>query len=130
MITQAVEDGPRTASPPPIAFQRTVSDDIDKRAEAFIENFYKRIQMERQVSLELRAQFSVCMNELGSDQVLHTCRLGQQRFSQSLNWAMFRVKWEDGIFTAVLLSERSFTNGKSFLRKRMRKLLSFNISLS
>ncbi|KAJ4813601.1 cotton fiber protein [Rhynchospora pubera] len=30
------------------------SDDIDKRAEIFITNFYKHIQMERQVSLELR----------------------------------------------------------------------------
>ncbi|XP_068652670.1 uncharacterized protein [Aristolochia californica] len=43
----------RTGSPP-LALQRTISDDIDKKAEAFIENFYKRIQMERQVSLELR----------------------------------------------------------------------------
>ncbi|XP_078150492.1 cotton fiber protein [Carex rostrata] len=30
------------------------SDDIDKRAEIFITNFYNHIQMERQVSLELR----------------------------------------------------------------------------
>ncbi|KAF3339268.1 Cotton fiber expressed protein [Carex littledalei] len=30
------------------------SDDIDNRAEIFITNFYKHIQMERQVSLELR----------------------------------------------------------------------------
>lgn len=38
--------------------QRTISypseDDVDKRADAFIANFYKQLQIERQVSLELR----------------------------------------------------------------------------
>ncbi|CAD5177210.1 unnamed protein product [Musa acuminata subsp. malaccensis] len=29
-------------------------DDVDQRAERFIESFYRRLQMERQVSLELR----------------------------------------------------------------------------
>lgn len=29
-------------------------DDIDKRAEMFIENFYRQLRMERQVSLQLR----------------------------------------------------------------------------
>ncbi|KAG8367713.1 hypothetical protein BUALT_Bualt16G0101600 [Buddleja alternifolia] len=29
-------------------------DDIDKRADAFIANFYKQLQYERQISLELR----------------------------------------------------------------------------
>ncbi|PIN03407.1 hypothetical protein CDL12_24061 [Handroanthus impetiginosus] len=38
---------------------RTISypsseDDIDKRAEAFIANFYKQLRYERQISLELR----------------------------------------------------------------------------
>ncbi|XP_029117966.1 uncharacterized protein [Elaeis guineensis] len=32
----------------------SAGDDIDKRAEIFIANFYRHIQMERQVSLELR----------------------------------------------------------------------------
>ncbi|XP_073118053.1 uncharacterized protein [Elaeis guineensis] len=32
----------------------STGDDIDKRAEIFIANFYRHIQMERQVSLELR----------------------------------------------------------------------------
>ncbi|CAA0820022.1 Unknown protein [Striga hermonthica] len=42
------------------SLQRTMSypssseDDIDKRAEAFIANFYKQLQYERQISLELR----------------------------------------------------------------------------
>ncbi|KAL6540819.1 hypothetical protein OROMI_024702 [Orobanche minor] len=39
--------------------QRTISypsseDDIDKRADVFIANFYKQLQYERQISLELR----------------------------------------------------------------------------
>ncbi|KAL3532826.1 hypothetical protein ACH5RR_006347 [Cinchona calisaya] len=39
--------------------QRTISyppdqDDIDKRAEMFIANFYKQLRIERQISLELR----------------------------------------------------------------------------
>ncbi|EPS73898.1 hypothetical protein M569_00865, partial [Genlisea aurea] len=37
---------------------RTISypseDDVDKRAEAFIANFYKQLRLERQVSLELK----------------------------------------------------------------------------
>ncbi|PIN20528.1 hypothetical protein CDL12_06770 [Handroanthus impetiginosus] len=37
---------------------RTISypseDDIDKRADAFIANFYKRLQLERQISLEVK----------------------------------------------------------------------------
>ncbi|CAA0819369.1 Unknown protein [Striga hermonthica] len=41
------------------SLQRTISypsseDDINKRAEAFIANFYKQLQYERQISLELR----------------------------------------------------------------------------
>ncbi|GER27812.1 serine protease SplB [Striga asiatica] len=41
------------------SLQRTISypsseDDIDRRAEAFIANFYKQLQYERQISLELR----------------------------------------------------------------------------
>ncbi|KAH7572587.1 hypothetical protein ACOSQ2_015993 [Xanthoceras sorbifolium] len=40
------------------SFDRTLSypseDDIDKRAEMFIANFHKQLQIERQVSLELR----------------------------------------------------------------------------
>lgn len=38
----------------PILIQMTASDDIDRRAEVFIANFYERIRMERQISLELR----------------------------------------------------------------------------
>ncbi|KAK9274635.1 hypothetical protein L1049_021886 [Liquidambar formosana] len=38
--------------------QRTISypseDDVDKRADKFIANFYRQLQIERQVSLELR----------------------------------------------------------------------------
>ncbi|CAI9761080.1 unnamed protein product [Fraxinus pennsylvanica] len=38
--------------------QRTISypseDDIDKRADKFIANFYKQLRLERQISLELR----------------------------------------------------------------------------
>ncbi|KAK4431953.1 hypothetical protein Salat_0957400 [Sesamum alatum] len=38
--------------------QRTMSypseDDVDKRADAFIANFYRQLQYERQISLELR----------------------------------------------------------------------------
>ena len=30
------------------------SDDVDKRADAFIANFYRQLRLERQVSLELR----------------------------------------------------------------------------
>ncbi|KAK1289904.1 hypothetical protein QJS10_CPB18g00216 [Acorus calamus] len=37
-----------------LSLSRTASDDIDRRAEQFIKNFYRHIQMERQVSLELR----------------------------------------------------------------------------
>ncbi|XP_042491437.1 uncharacterized protein LOC122071187 [Macadamia integrifolia] len=46
-------------SPRP-ALQRTMSspmsydEDIDKKAEMFIENFYSQLRMERQVSLDLR----------------------------------------------------------------------------
>ncbi|KAH6779443.1 cotton fiber protein [Perilla frutescens var. hirtella] len=41
------------------SLQRTISyptseDDVDKKADAFIANFYKQLQIERQVSLELR----------------------------------------------------------------------------
>lgn len=41
------------------SLQRTISfpsdqDDIDKRAEMFIANFYRQLKMERQISLELR----------------------------------------------------------------------------
>lgn len=41
----------------PVSIRRTpsdVDDDIDRRAQMFIDNFYKHIQMERQVSLKLR----------------------------------------------------------------------------
>lgn len=51
------DDGPRLST----GLQRTTSypsssdqDDIDDRAEAFIANFYKQLQLERQISLELR----------------------------------------------------------------------------
>ncbi|KAK3000174.1 hypothetical protein RJ639_023647 [Escallonia herrerae] len=41
------------------SLQRTVScpseDDIDKRADLFISNFYRQLRIERQVSLELRS---------------------------------------------------------------------------
>ncbi|KAL3643040.1 hypothetical protein CASFOL_013855 [Castilleja foliolosa] len=41
------------------SLSRTISypiseDDVDKKADAFIANFYKQLQIERQVSLELR----------------------------------------------------------------------------
>ncbi|KAK1275430.1 hypothetical protein QJS04_geneDACA003993 [Acorus gramineus] len=36
-----------------LLLSRTASDDVDRRAEQFIKNFYRHIQMERQVSLEL-----------------------------------------------------------------------------
>ncbi|KAL8488860.1 hypothetical protein ACS0TY_024966 [Phlomoides rotata] len=41
------------------SMQRTTSypsdqDDVDKRADAFITNFYKQLQIERQISLELK----------------------------------------------------------------------------
>ncbi|XP_027070020.1 uncharacterized protein [Coffea arabica] len=41
------------------SLQRTIScpsdeDDIDKRAEMFIANFYRQLKIERQISLELR----------------------------------------------------------------------------
>lgn len=38
----------------PILIQRTASDDIDRRAEVFIANFFVRFRMERQISLQLR----------------------------------------------------------------------------
>ncbi|XP_047165941.1 uncharacterized protein LOC124835106 [Vigna umbellata] len=45
-------------SPPAQTLQRTISgpsdDDIDKRAEMFITNFRRQLQMERQISLQLR----------------------------------------------------------------------------
>ncbi|KAI3701687.1 hypothetical protein L6452_26946 [Arctium lappa] len=41
-----------------ISVQRSTSfpdeDDVDKRAEMFIENFYRQLRLERQVSLQLR----------------------------------------------------------------------------
>ncbi|KAL1534031.1 hypothetical protein AAHA92_31435 [Salvia divinorum] len=40
------------------SLQRTISypseDDVDTKADAFIANFYKQLQFERQISLELR----------------------------------------------------------------------------
>lgn len=42
------------SSPAPMVMQRMPSDDIDRKADAFIANFYERIRMERQVSLQLR----------------------------------------------------------------------------
>ncbi|KAK7388498.1 hypothetical protein VNO78_23314 [Psophocarpus tetragonolobus] len=43
---------------PPRSLQRTISypsdDDVDKRAEIFINNFRRQLQMERQFSLQLR----------------------------------------------------------------------------
>lgn len=46
------------ASPVKGGLQRTTSfpmeDDIDKRAEMFIANFYRQLRLERQISLELR----------------------------------------------------------------------------
>ncbi|XXG55096.1 hypothetical protein AAC387_Pa03g2822 [Persea americana] len=49
-----VDDREMGGSPVPI--RRTASDsgDIDRRADIFIANFYRHIQMERQVSLQLR----------------------------------------------------------------------------
>ncbi|RWR82608.1 DUF761 domain-containing protein [Cinnamomum micranthum f. kanehirae] len=49
-----VDDKEKGQSPVPI--RRTASDtgDIDRRADIFIANFYRHIQMERQVSLQLR----------------------------------------------------------------------------
>ncbi|KAK1324142.1 hypothetical protein QJS10_CPA02g01473 [Acorus calamus] len=44
-VTENCENG--------LSLSRTASDDIDRRAEQFIKNFYRHIQMERQVSLEL-----------------------------------------------------------------------------
>ncbi|GMH16639.1 hypothetical protein Nepgr_018480 [Nepenthes gracilis] len=48
-----------SASPsPPQLIQRTASfpleEDVDKRADAFIENFHRQLRLERQISLELR----------------------------------------------------------------------------
>ncbi|XP_077237090.1 cotton fiber protein [Tasmannia lanceolata] len=48
------DDHDQEAQSSPQILQRTASDDIDRRAEMFISNFYRRLQMERQVSLELR----------------------------------------------------------------------------
>lgn len=36
------------------SFPSSSEDDIDKRAEMFIANFYRQLRIERQVSLELR----------------------------------------------------------------------------
>lgn len=49
------------SSPP--SLHRTISysseDDIDKRAELFIANFHKQLQIERQISLQLRYSNSI-----------------------------------------------------------------------
>ncbi|CAJ1941878.1 unnamed protein product [Sphenostylis stenocarpa] len=51
-------DSEGLVSPPAQMLQRTIScpsdDDIDKRAEMFITNFRRQLQMERQISLQLR----------------------------------------------------------------------------
>lgn len=52
-------DSPAAGSSRSGGISRTTSlpsseDDIDKRAEMFIANFYRQLQLERQVSLELR----------------------------------------------------------------------------
>ncbi|ONK69632.1 uncharacterized protein A4U43_C05F25070 [Asparagus officinalis] len=56
--TSSVTDRSRSTSPASEVSRSTSSasstDDIDQRAEEFIRNFYRHIQMERQVSLELR----------------------------------------------------------------------------
>ncbi|CAL5005948.1 unnamed protein product [Urochloa decumbens] len=65
--TRSLSRTSSAASPPPQVLTRTSSGaspasssgspgdpDIDRRAEQFIANFYKQLQMERQVSLQLR----------------------------------------------------------------------------
>ncbi|XP_043710331.1 uncharacterized protein LOC122659264 [Telopea speciosissima] len=57
------------------ALQRTISspsprssdEDIDKKADLFIENFYNRLRMERQVSLNLRYCRTDSLESNGSD---------------------------------------------------------------
>ncbi|KAJ8751078.1 hypothetical protein K2173_016259 [Erythroxylum novogranatense] len=55
--TDDVESSENSVSSP-YALRRTISyqseDDIDKRAETFIENFRRQLRIERQVSLELK----------------------------------------------------------------------------
>ncbi|KAK3221412.1 hypothetical protein Dsin_008437 [Dipteronia sinensis] len=55
--TEAYHDSPNSYRGSP-SLHRTISypseDDIDKRAEMFIANFHKQLQIERQISLQLR----------------------------------------------------------------------------
>lgn len=60
-LAACVEDSGSDGSPGSSrGLQRTASypsgseDDVDKRADAFIANFYKQLQFERQISLQLR----------------------------------------------------------------------------
>ncbi|KAM7472799.1 hypothetical protein LguiA_010982 [Lonicera macranthoides] len=58
-LTAAYNDSRQSSGTSPTAgLQRTISfpseDDVDKRADLFISNFYKQLRIERQVSLELR----------------------------------------------------------------------------
>ncbi|XP_058068563.1 uncharacterized protein LOC131217643 [Magnolia sinica] len=63
-----VEDCEMGLSPSPIQRTRSdASDDIDRRAEMFIANFHRHIQMERQVSLELRYAKGVGLERTRSD---------------------------------------------------------------
>ncbi|XP_058068564.1 uncharacterized protein LOC131217644 [Magnolia sinica] len=63
-----VEDCEMDLSPSPIPRTRSdASDDIDRRAEMFIANFYRHIQMERQASLEPRYVKGVGLERTRSD---------------------------------------------------------------
>ncbi|KAL0289283.1 UNVERIFIED_CONTAM: hypothetical protein Sangu_2465800 [Sesamum angustifolium] len=56
-VEDSGSDGSQGSSTRP-GLQRTMSypseDDVDKRADAFIANFYRQLHYERQISLELR----------------------------------------------------------------------------
>ncbi|XP_061361806.1 uncharacterized protein LOC133305561 [Gastrolobium bilobum] len=58
LIQCSEETGSEGSVSSPPGLQRTIScpsdDDIDKRSEIFIANFRKQLQMERQISLQLR----------------------------------------------------------------------------
>ncbi|KAL0428309.1 UNVERIFIED_CONTAM: hypothetical protein Slati_3005700 [Sesamum latifolium] len=57
-VEDSGSDGSQGSSTTRPGLQRTMSypseDDVDKRADAFIANFYRQLQYERQISLELR----------------------------------------------------------------------------
>ncbi|XP_057418981.1 uncharacterized protein LOC130713209 [Lotus japonicus] len=61
MLCSEETDSAGSVSPSPPCLQRTLSspcassdDDIDRRAELFIANFRRQLQLERQISLQLR----------------------------------------------------------------------------